>query len=194
MISIREGVFETNSSSCHSMTLSCKREVVDDFNARKLFYVEFPGEYRQNSFHTPEEVVEQLKNIYPDEAEVSGYSRFSRGLDLWVYEEDDRVDERNFIKWLLDNVTVDMLEWAFSNDPEPKYFSRKIIKTALQNIVSSVWYSPLWKVDDFFNNENHVYVSAMDGSDVDLDCNAKKFVIRDTVENPIVRIELDFRN
>jgi len=194
MISIRENVFETNSSSCHSMTLSCKREVVDDFNAGKLFYVEFPGENRQNSFHTPEEVVEKLKNILPDEAKVSDYDTFSRSIDVWTYENDDQIDEKNFIKWLLDNLTVDMLEWAFSNDLEPKYFSRKIIKTALQNIVSSAWCSPLWKVDDFFNNDNSIDVSAMDDSDVDLDYNAKKFVIEDTVDNPIVRIKLDFRN
>lgn len=192
MISIRESVFETNSSSCHSLSMNCKRKDIEDFNAGKLYYVELPGDIH-NYFHKAEDIVEKLRDVDPVVVDFSG-GRYTHGIDIWNYDKEDIEDQKNFANWLIENVTADMLDWAFSDDPTPKYFSKKIIKNALQEIATSAWYTPLWKIEDFFDNGLSISISRDFGSDVDLDARAKKFTVREGADNSNVSIKFDFYN
>ena len=98
MKSIRRGVFETNSSSTHSLTICSK----DDFKAWKdgnVFFMRYPNE----KFISKEEAVEILKahkyikcEDYDDkglleealaEAEIYTYDRFFASEYLESYEQ-----------------------------------------------------------------------------------------------------------
>jgi len=201
MLSIREGVFETNSSSCHSISFNCSQEELKDFNDGKLFYTVFPGKgiLKLSDFHTAEEIVNKLKqDIDGKRIDVSRGS-FSEDFDIWDYSEEDRQDQTNFVEWFVNNLTTDMLIWAFSDDPKPKYFSRKIIKITLQLIVDDLWYSPLWGVKDFFSlngdGYNSLRISAEFGSDVKLDQETKQLVLEDYAKDKnSISIEFDIRN
>lgn len=87
---IRRGVFETNSSSTHSLTMCTKAEYDKWRNGEVLLYKgggwRFPNnnEPKKNSFYTKEEVINFLKNSkYPpdndfdwdDEESVEDYLR-----------------------------------------------------------------------------------------------------------------------
>ena len=192
MISIRESVFETNSSSCHSLSMNCKRKDIEDFNAGELYYVELPGD-TDNHFHKAEEIVEKLRDVDPTVVDFSEGS-YTYGIDIWNYDKGDVEDQKNFANWLIDNVTADMLDWVFSEDATPKYFSKKILKVALQAIADSAWYSPLWKIEDFFDNGLDISISRDFGSDVDLDARAKKFTVHEDADNSNVNIKFDFYN
>lgn len=196
MISIRESVFETNSSSCHSLTMTCKKEDVEKFNKGELWYVEFPGEYRCNRFHTTEEIVNELKKIDPKDVDLNyGYGTFTHGLEVWTYDEGDNEDQEMFTKWLIDNVSVDMFNWIYSDDPTPKYFSRKILKLALESIIETAWNSPLYKIDDFFDYKGNICGIDTDyGSDIKMNKETKQFDIYEKADPNSIRIEIDFRH
>ena len=184
MISIRENVFETNSSSCHSLTMNCKKEDIEKFNNGELWYVEFPGEYRCNKFHTTEEIVAKMKEIDPDDVDLTyGYGTFSEGLEIWSYDDADITDEKNFVKWLLDSLNIEMFNWVFDNeDTTPKYFSKKILRRAIESIVESAWNSPLYTVEDFFDYKGNVCGISADYSDIKMNKETKQFDIYERKE------------
>jgi hypothetical protein len=195
MISIRENVFETNSSSCHSLTMNCKKEDIEKFNKGELWYVEFPGEYRCNKFHTTEEIVAKMKEIDPGDVDLTyGYGTFTDGLEIWSYDDADIADEKNFVKWLLDNLNLEMFEWVFNDDPTPKYFSKKILRRAIESIVESAWNSPLYTVEDFFDYKGNVCDISSDYSDVKMNKETKQFDIYENADPNNIRIEIDFRH
>lgn len=206
MLSIRESVFETNSSSCHSISFNCSQEELKDFNDGKLFYTEFTGKgfltnkSMLSDFHTAEEIVNKLKQDIDVKSVDLSRSYFSDGdFDIWDYSEEDIQDQTNFVEWFVNNLTADMLIWAFSDDPKPKYFSRKIIKTTLQLIVDNIWYSPLWGVKDFFSLDGEGYsslrISAEHTSNVKLDRETKQLVLEDSAKDKnSISIEFDIRN
>lgn len=195
MISIRENVFETNSSSCHSLTMNCKKEDIEKFNNGELWYVEFPGEYRCNKFHTTEEIVTKMKEIDPSDVDLSyGYGTFSEGLEIWSYDDADIADEKNFVKWLLDSLNLEMFEWVFNDDPTPKYFSKKILRRAIESTVESAWNSPLYTIEDFFDYKGKVCNISSDYSDIKMNKETKQFDIYENADPNNIRIEMDFRH
>lgn len=195
MISIRENVFETNSSSCHSLTMNCKKEDIEKFNNGELWYVEFPGEYRSNKFHTTEEIVAKMKKIDLGDVDLTyGYGTFSEGLEIWSYDDADIADEKNFVKWLLDSLNLEMFEWIFNDDPTPKYFSKKILRRAIESIVESAWTSPLYTVEDFFDYKGNVCDISVDYSDIKMNKKTKQFDIYENADPNNIRIEMDFRH
>lgn len=205
MLSIRESVFETNSSSCHSISFNCSQEELKDFNDSKLFYTVFPGKgflTRKSmlpDFHTAEEIVNKLKQDIDGKSVDLSRGSFSEEFNIWDYSEEDVQDQTNFVEWFVNNLTADMLIWAFSDDPKPKYFSRKIIKTTLQLIVDDLWYSPLWGIKDFFSLDgecfNSLCISAEPTSDVKLDQETKQLVLKDYAKDRnSISIEFDIRN
>lgn len=196
MISIRENVFETNSSSCHSLTMNCTKKDIEKFNNGELWYVEFPGEYRCNKFHTTEEIVAKMKEIDPDDVDLTyGYGTFSEGLEIWSYDDADIADEKNFVKWLLDSLNIEMFNWVFDNeDTTPKYFSKKILRRAIESIVESAWNSPLYTVEDFFDYKGNVCNISSDYSDIKMNRETKQFDIYENADPNNIRIEMDFRH
>lgn len=196
MISIRENVFETNSSSCHSLTMNCTKKDIEKFNNGELWYVEFPGEYRCNKFHTTEEIVAKMKKIDPGDVDLTyGYRTFSEGLEIWSYDDADIADEKNFVKWLLDSLNIEMFNWIFDNeDTTPKYFSKKILRRAIESIVESPWNSPLYIVEDFFDYKGNVCNISSDYSDIKMNKETKQFDIYENADPNNIRIEMDFRH
>lgn len=195
MTSIRENVFETNSSSSHSLTMNCKKEDIEKFNNGELWYVEFPEEYRCNKFHTTEEIVAKMKEIDPDDVDLSyGYGTFSEGLEIWSYDDGDIADEKIFVKWLLDNLNLEMFEWVFNDDPTPKYFSKKILRRAIESIVEGAWSSPLYTVEDFFDYKGSVCNISVDSNDIKMNKETKQFDIYENADPNNIRIEMNFRH
>lgn len=57
---IRRGVYETNSSSTHSISM-CSEETYDKWCNNKLLYWEW-----QDKFGTKDDIIEELKDEYPN--------------------------------------------------------------------------------------------------------------------------------
>lgn len=197
MISVRENVFESNSSSCHSLSLSgISPEKLVAFNNGELYYLDAG---QDKGFFTAEEVVRKFKQIVPevDDVDITGFSTFTGDINVWDSIPSDYADASNFVHWILENLNVEMLEWAFDkNDTTPKYFSKKIIKTTLQKIAESVWYSPLYKIDDFFDyNGNICGVYDTDGSDIIVEPHAQKLLpYKQAAKKDSFNLEIEFRH
>lgn len=90
MIQVRKSVFETNSSSTHSLTM-CNKSEYDAWNNGELYYCEYgrKGKY----FMTPEEVVELVKLKRPQfnvnsVEDLSNLDKYDlQDIDIYTAEE-----------------------------------------------------------------------------------------------------------
>ena len=201
MISVREGTFETNSSSCHAMTLTVDKDKLERFNKGELFYCYMP-EIRREDFFTAEEICGALLILgTTTECKFGDYccGDFIEGDigDIWNDNfEGESQDKKNYLKWFFANLCPSMITWAFSDDPSPKYFSKKIIKMTIQALVEENFDSPIVTVRDLFNVGDKRWgiegISPTDNSDVYMDRSTEQLLsYRDRDQ---YRVELEFRN
>ena len=156
MISVRENVFETNSSSCHSLTLTTSKDKLERFNKGELFYCYMP-DVRREDFFTAEEICGALLILGSTgnyEFISDDWHRFTDGcLDFWDDSKAvDKIDRTNYLKWFFANLNPEMIEWAFSEtDTTPKYVSKKLIKLTIQILIEDNFNSPIVKINDLFD-------------------------------------------
>ena len=108
MRQIRRGVFETNSSSTHSITM-CMSKDYENWNNRKVYlnkyWCDSTSSYRKNKFVTKEEVIDILINSkYPPECNLN---------ELDAEEFDEYVKEESF--YTFENYGSEYYEW-FSDE------------------------------------------------------------------------------
>lgn len=108
MINIRTGVFETNSSSVHSIVLCSANDYEDCVKGKKLYNVNYNYNGRHYieapMFVTPEEAAEYDSNYpYPEEYRENYWS----GWELDFQDEEGDWHERQFI-------TVEEYEHAYN--------------------------------------------------------------------------------
>jgi len=186
MKSIRQGTFETNSSSAHAMVVpNIKKIEIDNFNEGKTWYC-YVNHHYDKPFWTTAELVEELKKSTKTEE----FERLSIGyVDLkfspvsnpfegiwntWglTKEEEKNVieDFENFKNYFAENLSEDMFEWAFSDSKEKKYFSKYLIRAFIRFWIEEIWYSPLLKIDDLSKENwgNEVSIQ-LNGGDYDYD-------------------------
>lgn len=186
MKSIRQGTFETNSSSAHSMVVpNIKKIEIDNFNAGKTWYCCI--DYNHNKpFWTTAELVEELKKStkteeferlsvgYVDLKFSPVYNPFEGIWNTWGLTKDEEQnvieDFENFKSYFAENISEDMFEWAFSDSKEKKYFSKYLIRAFIRFWIEEVWYSPLLKIDDLSkeNWANDISIQ-LNGGDYDYD-------------------------
>lgn len=103
---IRRGVFETNSSSTHSLTMCLKSDYDKWVNGEVMLYTGwgygYPGDNcpKKNHFYTKEQVIE---------FEKSGYNPQSDNMDWNSEETEDYLREREWHTY--GNYDNDYLEW-----------------------------------------------------------------------------------
>ena len=186
MKSIRQGTFETNSSSAHSLVVpNIKKIEIDNFNAGKTWYC-YVGRHYDKPFWTTTELVEELKKS----AKTEEFERLSIGyVDLkfspvanpfegiwntWglTKEEEQNVieDFENFKNYFAENLSEDMFEWAFGDSKEKKYFSKYLIRSFIRFWIEEIWYSPLLKIEDLSKEDwgNNISIQ-LNGGDYDYD-------------------------
>lgn len=208
---IRKETFETNSSSCHTLTVTTTKTEVEEFNNNKRIYADLSNFGLGENFHKFEDVAKVL-------AETIHSPKFDdiQNSSLWssFYKEDyvicdscnsDEADQdfENLKEWMKVNFSTDMLEWAFTDKKDPKMFPIKsIIKRFICAWAEALYIGPLLTIKDFKDGGDgpgNTYVCKMDGSDAYWDEKSGKIVLYDYkelgYENPEkYLVELDFRD
>lgn len=115
MLSIREDVFETNSSSCHSLTIA-KKSFLEDLKNKKKFFI---GNY--DCFSDSDEVfVNDLMNV--TEKDYLTFEQVKDKIKEWLKQEPDsdyeKKDQEKISKLNLDNCTVKDIEDAYGDPIE----------------------------------------------------------------------------
>lgn len=206
MKSIRESVFESNSSSCHSMTITkCPVQDIVDFNNGSKVYVCMQKNYKDgpgDGFYTLEEVA---KKLIQDIQDVDGYqsSWYQFGgediANIWTSSDSDVEDFENTMNWLKQNLSVELFCWAFDEKykcTSIPFISRKILQGLLRAIIESVWNSPLLLKDDLPYGPGQVTsIYSTDDSDVEVNKETGELYIYESLKDKSeVCVELEFRD
>lgn len=177
MKTIRPGTFETNSSSCHTITLKATKKQIDEFNEGKRWYFwnwDSDNCERLDMFATLEEVYPQVEKLIlsPElenlkTSDIGYYSRGSEyGIDICYLpwdssEEYIEKDFEKFKKYISENICFDMFRFAMEDDYDnPKYFSKVILRGFFQELLLKNG-CPLMKID----NLDHTYSYSTDYSE-----------------------------
>lgn len=177
MKTIRRGTFETNSSSCHSITVNCTKKELDEFNEGKRFYFySYSTNFNKEAFLTLEEAYELFKSYVDNsdvlESEISSYmleEANNYGVCLaplpWdSYEEYIKKDFERFKTYFKDNLCFDMFKFALDDNYEnPKYFSKAILRSFIQYIMIYQG-CPLMSIENLRNTESYNQEYASDVS------------------------------
>ena len=172
MKTIRPGTFETNSSSCHTITINCTRKELEEFNEGKRWY--FYNWDTDNCKRS--EMFASLEELYPEVAKVilspefekfkiSDLSYYSSGSEygVWVHElpwensgeEYVEKDFEKFKKYIIDNICFDMFRFTMEDDYEnSKYFSKVILRSFFQKFFMKNG-CPLMKIDNLDSTISH---------------------------------------
>lgn len=163
MKTIRHGTFETNSSSCHTITITCTPQELEEFNeGKRWYYYHWANCERVEKFATLEELyTEVAKIIKSPEFEKFTTNDFSYesgsnyGINIqdlpWENsfgEEYIEKDFQKFKKYIIDNISFDMFRFAMEDDyDDPRYFSKVILRSFFQKFFMSNG-CPLMKITD----------------------------------------------
>lgn len=168
MKTIRLGTFETNSSSCHTITLKCTPKELQEFNEGKRYYFyhfDYDNYKRIESFVTLEEIYPEVakvvlspefENFTTDDFSYESASKYGINIqDLpWENafgEEYIEKDFQKFKKYIIDNISFDMFRFAMEDDyDDPRYFSKVILRSFFQKFFMSNG-CPLMKITDLDN-------------------------------------------
>lgn len=165
---IRYNTFETNSSSCHSLTVLVTKEDIDAFNSGELWYCMIDGN-NDKCFWTTTEIVENLwKTINTSnfkEMSIKNYIylKFSESKNpfdgIWNISNKTEEEQKDIVEdfecfkdYIANELSIDMFNWAFSKSKERKYFSKYLIKAFIRYWIEYSWYSPLLKITDIVSN------------------------------------------
>lgn len=206
MKSIRESVFESNSSSCHSMTIAkCPVQDIVDFNNGSKVYVRLQTTYKEglgDGFYTLEEVAKKLvQDIQGADDYQSSWYQFG-GEDIaniWTSSDSDVEDYKNVMEWLRQNLSVEMFCWAFDENykyTSVPFMSRKILQGLLRMVIETVWDSPLLLRDELPYGPGQVTsIYGVDDSEVGVNKQTGELYIHESAKDKSeVRVELEFRD
>lgn len=203
MISVRESIFESNSSSCHTMTIvNCPVQDITDFNNGSKVYVRIQKDYKDEpgaGFYTFETVAKKLIQDIQGVDEWSNWCLFGGAdiADIWTSTESDTEDFKNAMNWLKQNLTVEMFCWAFDkkyNCETVPFISRKILQGLLRMAIETVWNSPLLLREDLPHGSGNVCsIYGTDDSDVDVDEKTGELCIHEKNKSGVC-VKLDFRD
>lgn len=206
MKTIRSGTFETNSSSCHTITLKATKKQIDEFNEGKRWYF-----YNSNlGWNDPkreallnfDELFEVLNDAVKNTDVVEktycqDYClRFSDfGVDIydlpWGRDDDEVVKKDNdrFKKYFVDNFDKDMFRFALDDEYDnPKYFSKIILRSFIYYIFDELG-CPIMTIENLKNTHS----SSCDRSQVYLDKKTDKleFYSNDWADDQIIEVNID---
>lgn len=167
MKTIRPGTFETNSSSCHTITLKATKKQIDEFNEGKrwYFYNSSLGwnDPKSEALLNFDELFEVLNDAVKNTDVVERtqcYSYSSRFSDFGVdvcdlpWGQDDEVvkkDYGRFKKYFVDNFDKDMFKFALDDEYDnPKYFSKVILRSFIYHIFDELG-CPIMTIENLKN-------------------------------------------
>ena len=168
MKTIRPGTFETNSSSCHTITLKATKKQIDEFNEGKRWYFynsslgwnDPKSEALLNFDELFEVLNDAVKNTdIVERTQCSDYysSHFSDfGVDVCdlPWGQDDEVvkkDYDRFKKYFIDNFDKDMFKFALDDEYDnPKYFSKVILRSFIYHIFDELG-CPIMTIENLKN-------------------------------------------
>lgn len=168
MKTIRPGTFETNSSSCHTITLKATKKQIDEFNEGKRWYFynsslgwNDPKSEALLNFDELFEVLDDaVKNTdVVERTQCSDYysSHFNDfGVDICnlPWGQDDEVvkkDYDRFKKYFVDNFDKDMFKFALDDEYDnPKYFSKVILRSFIYHIFDELG-CPIMTIENLKN-------------------------------------------
>ena len=115
MLSIREDVFETNSSSCHSLTIA-RKSFLEDLKNKKKFFI---GNFKVSS-DSDEVFVNDLTDV--TEKDYLTFEQVKEKIKEWLKQEHvdayEKKCQEKISKLDLDNCTVKDIEDVYSDDIE----------------------------------------------------------------------------
>ena len=177
MKTIRPGTFETNSSSCHTITLKATKKQIDEFNEGKrwYFYNDSLGRNDPKSeallnfdelFEVLDDAVKNTDVVERTQCSDYDSSNFSDfGVDIYElpWGRDDEVvkkDYDRFKKYFVENFDKDMFKFALDDEYDnPKYFSKIILRSFIYHIFDELG-CPIMTIENLKNT----YSSSCDRS------------------------------
>ncbi len=179
MKTIRPGTFETNSSSCHTITLKATKKQIDEFNEGKRWYF-----YNRNaSWDDPKREAflnfDELFEVFNDAVKNTDvvektqchdyYSSSFNDFGVDIYElpwcHDNEVvnkDYDKFKKYFIESFDKDMFKFALDdNYDNPKYFSKIILRSFIYHVFDEIG-CPIMTIENLKNT----YSSSQDNSQV----------------------------
>ena len=208
---IRPGTFETNSSSCHTITLKATKKQIDEFNEGKRWYFynsslgwnDPKSEALLNFDELFEVLNDAVKNTdIVERTQCSDYysSHFSDfGVDVYdlPWGQDDEVvkkDYGRFKKYFIDNFDKDMFKFALDDEYDnPKYFSKVILRSFIYHIFDELG-CPIMKIENLKNT----YSSSCGKSQVywlsDRKTDKLEFYSDGWADDQLIEVNIDIRD
>ena len=213
MKTIRPGTFETNSSSCHSISLKATKKQIDEFNEGKRWYfynstLEW-NDPKREAFLNFDELFEAFNDAVKntdviEKTQCYNYSsRFSDfGVDICdlPWGQDDEVvnkDYDRFKKYFIDNFDKDMFKFALDDEYDnPKYFSKVILRSFIYHVFNELG-CPIMKIENLKNT----YSECWERSQVywtTYNCNRKtdklEFYSDGWADDQLIEVNIDMRD
>ena len=213
MKTIRPGTFETNSSSCHSISLKATKKQIDEFNEGKRWYfynstLEW-NDPKREAFLNFDELFEAFNDAVKntdviEKTQCYNYSsRFSDfGVDICdlPWGQDDEVvnkDYDRFKKYFIDNFDKDMFKFALDDEYDnPKYFSKVILRSFIYHVFNELD-CPIMKIENLKNT----YSECWERSQVywtTYNCNRKtdklEFYSDGWADDQLIEVNIDMRD
>lgn len=210
MKTIRPGTFETNSSSCHTITLKATKKQIDEFNEGKrwYFYNDSLGwnDSKSEALLNFDELFEVLNDAVKN-TDVVGKtycydycSRFSNfGVDIcelpwWKDDEVVKKDYDRFKKYFVDNFDKDMFRFALDDEYDnPNYFSKIILRSFIYHIFDELG-CPIMTIENLKNT----YSSSCDRSQVYWNNGIKtdklEFYSDGWADDQLIEVNIDIRD
>ena len=211
MKTIRPWTFETNSSSCHTITLKATKKQIDEFNEGKRWYfynssLEW-NDPKSEALLNFDELFEVLNDAVKntdivERTQCSDYysSHFSDfGVDVsdLPWGRDDEVvkkDYGRFKKYFIDNFDKDMFKFALDDEYDnPKYFSKVILRSFIYHIFDELG-CPIMTIENLKNT----YSSSCGRSQVywlgDRKTDKLEFYSDGWADDQLIEVNIDIRD
>lgn len=158
---IRNNVFETNSSSMHSISLDLTNENINMFNMNKLFYYSGTKDLTiiSENFYKLEEIynlliklvkIKNLKDIRLIKYEIPN-NIFNIQFPIFTNNLKSKILEKIYKQYIMSNLSIDLVNYAYGNTSKiNKYrLSKTIVKQIFQLIFYFYGKTPLLTKTDF---------------------------------------------
>ena len=170
MRTIRKGTFETNSSSCHTITVETTPRIIEEFNeGKRLYFIGFRyGASKENDYKHiydfPEGfyTCEELFEVFQTFIKIDNLAQYTRdSIDNRAFSVDSPISryskyfERDFPKlkeWVIKHASVDLIKFAFTDFDDFDFFSKTIIYCFVQGAFSDYTYGfPILTKDELLS-------------------------------------------